>query len=236
MKLAAGLFICDHVSPEMQKEFGDYPDMFADLFPEFEWKLYDVINGHFPKNINECEIYMATGSRHSVYENIDWINRTKELIREIYIQDKYFIGICFGHQLLGAAMGGEVEKSPNGWCVGVHEFNVSEKRKWMSPFFKKINLLMMCQDQVLELPKEAIRLAGNKLCPNGMIQVGEKMLGIQAHPEFSKRYDGYLMELRKEKIGGETVGSGMKSMSMEVDKEIIRNWILRFLEIGGHDG
>lgn len=229
--MTVGLFICDHVNSEYQKEFGDYPDMFAALFPEFNWKLYDVINNHFPENINECEVYMATGSRHSVYENIDWINRTKELIREINSQNKYFIGYCFGHQLMGEALGGKVGKSNNGWCVGVHEFNVKIKQDWMTPYQEKINLLMMCQDQILELPKNGVRLAGNEMCPNAIVQVGENILGIQAHPEFTRAYDQILMELRKEKIGAAVVEHGIDSLQKNIDRELIRKWVFNFLKI-----
>ncbi len=46
--------------------------MFEKLFPEFDWVVYDVYNDHFPNDLNECDVYMATGSSHSVYEDIDW--------------------------------------------------------------------------------------------------------------------------------------------------------------------
>ena len=227
--MTAGLFICDHVNPEYQNEFGDYPDMFKNLFPEFNWKLYDVCNNHFPEHIDECDLYMTTGSRHSVYENIDWINKVKKTIREIYVRDKYFIGFCFGHQLMGEALGGKVGKSPNGWCVGVHKFKIMGKKEWMSPFQSTINLLMMCQDQVLELPEGAELLAGNKKCPNGIFQVGRKMLGIQAHPEFSKAYDKLLMEIRIKRMGEEVVENGIISLEKKVHWEIIRDWVIGFL-------
>ena len=61
-----GLFLCDHVNPEYREEHGNYPQMFQDLFPEFEFRYYDAINGHFPDDLDACDAYMATGSRHSV--------------------------------------------------------------------------------------------------------------------------------------------------------------------------
>ena len=227
--MKAGLFECDHVDRQYKDQFGDYSDMFAQLFPELEWTFYDVCNGQFPEDLNECDVYFATGSHRSVYEQEDWITRTKAMIRDAAALGKYFIGFCFGHQLLGEAMGGQVKKSGNGWCIGIHEFEVTNKADWMQPFQKNINLLMMCQDQVVQLPEGGKVLSGNKKCPVGIFQVGEKLLGIQAHPEFSKTYDQLLMEKRKHLIGEATIDEGLRSLEKDVHRDVIRSWVLNFI-------
>jgi len=227
--MKAGLFICHHVQPKYQVMFGDFPAMFARLFPGFDWVLYDVCNNHFPENLEECDLYIATGSIHSVYDDLPWIARLKSIIVQLYKQQKYFIGICFGHQLIGEALGGKVRKSSNGWCVGVHKFEITTSQKWMKPPAQTINLLMMCQDQIVELPKDARVLAKSELCPVAILTVGENILGIQAHPEFSKAYNQVLMEDRIERIGEDVVGKGIKSLDKGVHQEIISDWIRSFL-------
>jgi len=227
--MRAGLLVCDHVKDEYQKEFGDYPDMFAALLPELEWTLYDVVNGIFPKDLDECDVYMATGSKHSVYEPLAWIKELKELVRSIYRSQKYFIGFCFGHQLIGESLGGRVAKSPNGWCVGVHSFDIWHQKSWMSPAIKNLSLLMMCQDQIIDLPTDSKILGGNDMCPVGLIQVGDRVLGIQAHPEFTKAYDLMLMETRMNRMGDDVAAKGIESLSVDIHPEVIRSWILRFL-------
>lgn len=233
--MKAGLFICDHVNESLRETFGDYPDMFARLFPELEWTCYDVVNGEFPKDLNECDVYFATGSRKSVYDSDDWIGTLKATIRKLAVMDKYFVGICFGHQALGEAMGGKVQKSPNDWCVGVHSFDVIEQVSWMQPFRQSVNLLMMCQDQVLELPEGAKVLASSEKCPVGIFQVGDKMLGIQAHPEYTKAYDRYLMESRVDRMGKEIVGAGIASLELEVHRDLIRSWVLSFIGLSSSE-
>ena len=125
--------------------------------------------------MNAHQIYFTTGSRHSAYQNIPWINQLKDVIRGIYIRGDYFVGVCFGHQLIAEALDGKVERSTQGWCVGVHTFSVRGTRTWMVPQRKKINLLMMCQDQVSKLPKDGVVLGGTKKCP----------IGIYAHQTLS---------------------------------------------------
>ena len=217
--MKVGLLVCDHVNEKYQEEFGDYPNMFAALFPEFEIVPFDVVNNEFPVDLEEYTAFMATGSRHSVYEELEWIQRTKDFIKMLYESGKPFVGCCFGHQLMGEALGGKVEKSFNGWCVGVHEFQPIG-----------LNLLMMCQDQIVELPTEAIVLGGNAVCPNGMIQVGQHFLGIQAHPEFSKAYDKMFMETRVDRMGEFVVGRGIASLEQPVHTKEIHAYILNFIK------
>lgn len=227
--MKAGLFICDHVSLKYQAQFDDYPTMFADLFPDFEWVLYDVCNNHFPESLEECDLYIATGSKHSVYDDLPWVSKLKKVIVQLYQQQKYFIGVCFGHQLIGEALGGKVRKSSNGWCVGVHQFEIITHKNWMIPSAKTVNLLMMCQDQIVELPKDATVLAKSEWCPVAMLTVGETILGIQAHPEFSKAYNQVLMEDRVERMGQDVVSKGIESLKNEIQQDIIQRWILSYI-------
>ena len=229
--MKVGLLMCDHVSPEYRERFGDYSDKFERLFPELDFAIYDVVNNEFPDRVDECEVYMATGSRFSVYNKLKWIERLKLFIKQIHDRDSYYVGLCFGHQLIGESLGGKVEKAPGGWCVGVHEFELKEDEEWIKPTQEKFNLLMMCQDQILELPEEAKTLAGSPNCPNGMIRIRDKILGVQAHPEFSKEYNQLLMETRMNKMGDDVATEGIATLAKDIHNDLIRTWILEFLSM-----
>lgn len=221
--------MCDHVNKEYQPKFGNYSNMFFDLFPHFEWKYYDVYSGIFPQNLSECDVYFATGSKHSVYEDIDWINELKDVVRQLYHENRYFIGFCFGHQLMADALGGKVGKSPNGWCVGVHDFDIKKREDWMHSYQDHLGLLMMCQDQVLTLPHGSTVLAKNEACPVAIMAVGDTFLGIQAHPEFSKSYDKLLIQKRISKMGKDVAKKGILSLDRPIHNGLLQNWITKFL-------
>ena len=232
MKVKVGLLVCDQVKSQYLDKFGDYPKMFQILFPDYEFVCYNVFQGKFPNHVDDCPVYMSTGSAHSAYEDLPWIKKTKAFIKKIAESNSYFIGFCFGHQLMAEALGGKVEKASVGWCVGIHEYSIHHLKSWMRPAKTSVNFLMMCQDQVIKLPANAIRIAGSPDCPNAILQVGKRILSIQGHPEFSKAYDKILMESRVEKMGQEKVTKGINSLTKDIDTALFRQWVDNF--ISGH--
>lgn len=204
--------------------------MFQAWLPQFDFDIIEVCQGEFPNHVDQYDIYLATGSRFSVYDDITWIDQLKDFVKTIQSAKKIYIGVCFGHQMLAEALGGKVEKATVGWSVGVQSFSIQKEKAWMEPRQNPVNLLMMCQDQVKLLPPDGEILASTITCPVGMFQVGKRMLGIQAHPEFSKAYDQALMEARIEKIGLETVSEGLKSLKEPIHAPEIQKWVDKFIQ------
>ncbi len=225
MKL--GLLQCDHTLDSVRHIAGDYDAMFAAWLPA-DWRVYDLTNGEAPQSLDECDAYITTGSKASVYDDEPWIHQFAELTRRIRANGKPFVGICFGHQMMGHALGGWVTKSPNGWGIGAHSFPVHKPQRWMQPPSAEFRLLMSCQDQVLSLPPGAEALAGNAHCPVGMFRLG-RMLGIQGHPEFTPAYAEALLHLRRERIGAERVDAALATLHQPLDGPLLASWVTQFL-------
>lgn len=231
--MKVGLLLCDHVRSTFQAEFGDLPAMFERAWPGLEWEVFPVVDGIFPAAVKDCQAYIASGSRYSVYDELAWIAQLKTTIQAIATQQIPYLGVCFGHQMLAESLGGKVQKAKTGWCVGVHTFAMQKQAEWMSPYQSKLNLLMMCQDQVMELPPNSQVLATSPACPVGMFQVGDHMLGVQAHPEFSKNYNQRLMESRVELMGAAVVTEGIASLQLPLDAALFCTWAQEFLARSG---
>ena len=59
----------------------------------------------------ECDYIAITGSRRNVSSWEPWMDEVAELIQTA---DVPIIGICFGHQIIAAALGGRVERADEG--------------------------------------------------------------------------------------------------------------------------
>ncbi|MFI2811461.1 MULTISPECIES: gamma-glutamyl-gamma-aminobutyrate hydrolase family protein [Microbulbifer] len=228
-----GVLKTDDVRKELVGEFGEYPEMFAQLLrdqdPSLEFVTYEVQHGHYPDDVDEVDAYLITGSKTGVYEDKPWIPPLMEFVRMLRERGKPTIGICFGHQLIAQALGGKTRKSDKGWGVGVHTYELQETPSWMSEPLDQFSLLVSHQDQVETLPPGARILASSDFCPMAMVQVDENMLTFQAHPEFTKPYSNSLMELRREAFGGDVVEKGQASLQNDIHESTVAKWMLEFL-------
>jgi len=213
-----GVLECDHVADRYRSIGGDYFAMFECVLPTLALVRYDVVNGATPTHPDECDGWLATGSRHSVYEDIDWISRLGAFVRAVHASDTPFVGVCFGHQLIAHFTGGHTEQSVTGWGVGAHVLNTGER------------LLYVQQDQVAIVPPDGRVVASTAHCPHAVITVGEHMLGIQAHPEFSADYVAVLLEARRERIGHDRVEEALASLDAPRDEPAAAAWMRSALE------
>jgi GMP synthase-like glutamine amidotransferase len=218
---------------EYRDRFEDYPSMIQSLFvqidPSINFTFYDVVAGIYPENINECDGYIITGSKKSVYDQIAWINDLQNFIVHLNESKKMLVGICFGHQLVAQAFGGKTEKSEKGWGVGVHTCRIYEQKSWMTPQLESCNSIVCHQDQVTVLPEGAELIAGNTFCPHSMFQLGEHILTIQGHPEFNKQYAETMMHHRVKLIDETSFNEGITSFKKQTHERHIAEWIINFL-------
>ena len=232
-----GLLRCDDVSSRFRHIAGGYQDMFEALLrphiPGLQFTRYEVREGEIPATPDAHDVYLCTGSRHSVYDTLDWIDALKAFVRDVQQSGKTFVGVCFGHQVLAQALGGEVAKAEQGWGIGVLEMDIVKSEPWMQPQQNRCRLQYMHGDQVQRLPPESTVLAVAKHCPVAMFKVRDTMLGIEGHPEFTAAYEQALLESRRERIGAEPVDAALATLSTPTDHEIAGKWIAGFIEHAG---
>jgi GMP synthase-like glutamine amidotransferase len=227
-----GILQCDDVQEQLQPQFGNYPQMFRDLMlkvdPDLEFAVYDARLGELPADIDDCDAYITSGSRHGVLDGLAWVAELEGFIRRLDAGKKKFAGICFGHQLLARALGGAVEQSDRGWGVGVSFNQIDTRKAWMEPFKSAIDLVVSHQDQVSALPAGFEVLASSAFCPYYMLQYQNHLLSVQGHPEFSRDYSRALTLSRQNRIPPSRVREALHSLNADVDDLLVMRWIINF--------
>lgn len=235
MKL--GLLQCDDVTESLQAAHGNYPDMFQRLLrehvPAGQVCVYRTQDGELPGAVNECDAYLTTGSKFGVYDGHSWIGALQEFVVQLWQARMPLVGICFGHQLMAQALGGEVRKSDKGWGVGVSFNEIIERKSWMQPWQDKLDLIVSHQDQVVLLPPQAEVLARSEFCNYYVVQYGEHFMSVQGHPEFCRDYSRDLMNARKGIIPAERLRAGHASLSADIDGKLMMKWVINFLHHAG---
>lgn len=162
-----------------------------------EWHLFAAVDGELPseKDLDTFDGFFISGSPRSANDNIEWINNLKKFISSAATKpsNARVVGVCFGHQLIGAALGGEVTVNPSEkFILQSEEIKTDENfqgngalRRLIAESNGSLRLLECHGDCVSSLPRGAQSLAKSASCRHEMIQFTENIFGIQAHPEFS---------------------------------------------------
>ncbi|KXF80953.1 glutamine amidotransferase-related protein [Enterovibrio coralii] len=228
-----GILLCDDVKPELQEKHQNYPDMFAGILlnadPSLTLRFYRVMDFEYPVDLAENDGYIISGSRYSVYDDHPWIKQFEAFVRELYDNKIPTVGICFGHQMMAQALGGEVTRSENGWGVGIATSDFTQSANWMGNTKGQFSLVVSHQDQVSRLPEGSQTFASSDFCPIGMFTVDNHFLAIQGHPEFSRAYSFDLMESRRDRIPERVINAGQDSLKQTTDSDDVTRWMLDFL-------
>jgi hypothetical protein len=69
-----------------------------------------------------------------------------------------------------------------------------------------------------------------------VFRVGQAMLGIQAHPEFTVPYAEALLVDREELLGGSETTEALATLACPTDEALAARWIANLVAPGGRGG
>ena len=123
-----------------------------------------------------------------VSDRAPWSEHTGAWLAEAVTEEVPVLGVCYGHQLLAHALGGEAGYHPRGRETGTHRVELLDAAM-DDPLFKGLPQTFPAQlthrQSVLRLPENAVLLGRNDFEPHQAFRVGRCAWGIQFHPEFS---------------------------------------------------
>ena len=213
--------------PEIVEKYGHSSDWIPNALSQYDltFETRKVYEESFDHSV-EGDAWIVTGSKYSVYDDLDWINNLKSYLKKIVVLNKPILGICFGHQILAEVLGGIVEKNHLGWELGSYNIELTEAGQ-MSDLFKDINtndiFYESHQDYVKTLPKNSISLAKTDKANQSFIYANS-IYGVQFHPEFTWDVTKALMDIRIKK--------GIDVDNVDIDESKKGNKILHnFIDI-----
>lgn len=192
------ILLCDTFPGLLPDFITSYVSMFTRLFDavdeNIEYEVYRTMDGELPELLSFDGFCLITGCNLSAYDEIEWIEKLRRWIVCAATADVRLVGICFGHQVIAQALGGSVERAPQGWGTGVRESTVDDDDALR--FFPdgKMRLLYNHHDQVVRLPRGARLVAHSDFCPIESFRIGEIVLTFQGHPEYVPEYSKHLLD------------------------------------------
>ncbi|MFL6586671.1 MAG: glutamine amidotransferase [Luteimonas sp.] len=183
--------------PSMRR-YGGFPHWIrvAAGLSERDAMVVDVEHGAELPSAEDFAGVIVTGSGAMVTDHADWSERSAAWLRDAAHAGMPVFGICYGHQLIAHALGGEVGPNPRGREMGTFDIETNAVAS-DDPLFAAARPRFLAQtthlQSVLRLPEGATLLAHSALEPHHAFRWGERVWGVQFHPEFSATHmRGYI--------------------------------------------
>jgi GMP synthase (glutamine-hydrolysing) len=156
-----------------------------------EYEVYDYAeDGDLPARdrLAECDGVVLSGSTAGAYEreSYPWMDDQMALVRELVEREIPTLGVCFGHQLVNAALGGRVEH--RGLVTELVRAGLAD-----DPLFEGVNDVIPAVhgDRVVERGVGLETVASAPHSENFATRHREAPLWtVQYHPEFTERLLG----------------------------------------------
>ena len=225
-----GILTAGPAPEDLREGHGDFPAMFRRLLDGhgFAFRDWEVHAGAFPEGPEAADGWLITGSKHGVYEPHPWIPPLEDLIRRIMAARRPLAGICFGHQIMAQATGGQVAKSDRGWGLGAMDYDDLEAGG-------RLRVLASHQDQVTAAPPGTRVIAASDFCPlAGLAWEGAPAVSWQFHPEFRPEFSEALIRNRRGTLYDAALAdAALASLAAPLDSARVAARIAAFLKTQG---
>lgn len=173
------------------------PGTIADFLVEkgIPYRIVELETETIPE-AEDFDTLVIMGGPMSVNDNIPYIRREEELVREFISKGKRVFGVCLGAQIMAKAFGAAVYVGPQkeiGWydieLTGegerdplMRQLAASEASDTVS---KKVKVFQW-HGETFDIPAGAERIASSELYPNQAFRFNNKAYAFQFHIEVTK--------------------------------------------------
>ena len=217
----------------LRERFGPYHLMFERLFADagFTFETVRLSEGEPLPDPAGLDATLIMGSAAGVYDtHYPWMDPLRDYIRGAYTARTPMVGICFGHQIMADALGGDVRKSEKGWGLGRHVYEVRSRPAPIGGSLPEFAIACSHQDQVITPPAGTETFLSSAFTPHAGLMYGNgAAMSLQPHPEFEDDYMLALAELRRGKAPDDVVDTALASLDRKSDSKEVAGYLAAFL-------
>jgi len=176
--------------PEMTHEFGDFEDWVigASGAAPGLFRVADGITEPLP-SLDQLSGLIITGSHLMVSDGGPQVELWSGVVREAVAACLPVFGLCYGHQLLNHALGGEVADHPGGLELGQVEIEM-EAAAQDDPLFSvlpdRFSAYATHLQSIRKLAPGAFVYGHNRFESHHAVRFAPAAWGVQFHPEFRR--------------------------------------------------
>lgn len=183
---------------------------------------------------------LITGSAAMVTDRHDWSERTADWLRGGLDAGLPVFGICYGHQLIAHALGGEVGDNPTGREMGTVPVDLHPEAA-QDVLFARLPTRFAAQvthlQTVLRPPTDAAVLAKSEQDACQAFRWRDHAWGVQFHPEFSATHMRGYVHARRDALQRE--GQCHRRMAQDVKptpaaRGVLRRFVRHAATLRGH--
>jgi GMP synthase-like glutamine amidotransferase len=172
----------------------EHPGIFRDFFKAdgLGWDTVELDAGDPLPDVAAYDLMVVMGGPQDVWQEdrYPWLVAEKAAIRKFVVDlGRPYLGICLGHQLLAAAIGGEVApgKIPEVGVLTVKQTQAGQDDPLFRSIADPIDVLQWHGAEVVRLPDDAHVLASSDACAVQAFRYRDSAYGFQFHVEITEQ-------------------------------------------------